>query len=81
MHRKPKAAEAAVDKKPSSLVRERSCVLRFVGIGEGKSREDIRDELQEFGSVAYVDFEQGLTEVGRGHDKKGCGHHTPDHTP
>ena len=63
--RKPKAAEAAADKKPSSVVREKGCVLRFVGIGEGKSREDIRDELQEFGSVAYVDFEQGLTEVGR----------------
>ena len=66
LHREKKAEtekEQKADTKPVTVVRTAGCVLHFSGVGEGKSREDIRDELQPFGSVAYVDFHIGQTEV------------------
>ena len=48
---------------PVSLVKVRGCVLHFTGLTEGKSREDIREDLLPFGTVAFVDFDRGKTEV------------------
>lgn len=48
---------------PASVVKVSGCVLHFNGVGEGKTREDIREELLPFGIVAYIDFECGKTEV------------------
>ena len=66
LHRGKKAEtekEQKADTKPVTMVKTAGCVLHFTGVGESKSREDIRDELQLFGSVAYVDFHIGQTEV------------------
>ena len=46
-----------------SAVKVSGCVLHFSGVGENKSREDIKEELLQFGTVAYIDFERGKTEV------------------
>lgn len=46
-----------------SAVKVSGCVLHFSGVGEDKSREDIKEELLQFGTVAYIDFERGKTEV------------------
>lgn len=37
-------------------------VLRYEGIGEDATREDIRDAMEEFGTIAFVDFFSGQTE-------------------
>lgn len=37
-------------------------VLRYEGIGEDATREDIRDAMEEFGNIAFVDFFSGQTE-------------------
>ena len=41
-------------------------VLKLTNIGEGISREDIKGPIEEHGkfTVAWIEFEQGETEVG-----------------
>ena len=47
----------------TSAVKVSGCVLHFTGVGEDKSREDIREELLPLGTVAFIDFERGQKEV------------------
>lgn len=58
-----KEGEREGGSEPASVVKVSGCVLHFRGVGEGKMREDIREELLQFGTVAYIDFECGKTEV------------------
>ena len=59
--------EGKEEGEPASMVKVSGCVLQFTGVGKGKSREDIREDLLPFGTVAYVDFDRGKTEVCSGH--------------
>ena len=59
-----KKGEGESDSAPvTSAVKVSGCVLHFTGVGADKSREDIREELLPFGTVAFIDFERGQTEV------------------
>ena len=46
-----------------SVVRVSGCILHFSGVESGKPRDDLKNELLPFGTVAFVDFPQGKTEV------------------
>ena len=46
-----------------SVVRVSGCILHFSGVGSGKPRDDLKNELLPFGTVAFVDFPHGKTEV------------------
>ena len=37
-------------------------VVSFTNIGDGQSREDLKDAFELYGTVAYVDFSRGNTE-------------------
>jgi lupus La protein len=45
-----------------SVVRVSGCILHFSGVGSGKPRDDLKNELLPFGTVAFVDFPHGKTE-------------------
>ena len=45
------------------MVRVSGCILHFLGVESGKPRDDLKNELLPFGTVAFVDFPQGKTEV------------------
>lgn len=55
--------ECDEEKGPVSVVKVSGCVVHFTGLSGDKSREDIREDLLPFGTVAFVDFDRGKTEV------------------
>eukprot|EP00039_Didymoeca_costata_P016239 m.287319 g.287319 ORF g.287319 m.287319 type:complete len:353 (-) comp16362_c1_seq4:290-1348(-) len=40
---------------------EKGCIMAFSGVGEGTSREDIKEVLGKHGEVQWVDFQRGDT--------------------
>ena len=48
---------------PVSMVKTSGCILHFSCLAGDKSREDLREDLLPFGTVAFVDFDRGKTEV------------------
>lgn len=53
--------EVIIEKKPERTFTP-GLVLRYEGIGENATREDVRDAMEEFGTIAFVDFFSGQTE-------------------
>ena len=45
------------------MVKVSGAILQFTGLEGEKTREDLREDLLQFGTVAFVDFDQGKTEV------------------
>ena len=45
------------------MVKVSGCILHFTGVESGKSRDDLKGDLQAFGTIAFVDFPPGKTEV------------------
>ncbi len=42
---------------------EKGCVMHFTGVSEQTSREDLKELFGEYGTISWVDFERGQTEV------------------
>ena len=61
--RKEEEKKEGEESEPVTVVKVAGCVLHFSGLSNDKSREDIREDLLPFGTVAFVDFDRGKTEV------------------
>lgn len=55
-------SEVKLESKVSQRTFTPGLVLRFEGVGDDATREDIRESLEEYGTIAFVDFSTGQTE-------------------